>query len=126
MTNPQQILLAIDDDAAIDALDTVCSPNNAERIRSGAFLALIRAWEKDAQREPFSEMLDHCVKLYDLLARIRFLAATKLMISEHKLDPEDLDKSIAWVTTQAESHRTKLLDQMKLVRKIPSKLVSKH
>lgn len=119
-------MIVIDDDAALEALDTVCTPNSSERILSGAYLAIIRAWEKEAQREPFAEMLDHCVHLYNLMARIRFLAATKALLEQGPILPENLDKSLAILTVQAESHRTKLLDHMKAVRKIPARGVTKH
>lgn len=119
-------MIVAEDDVALEALDAICTPINAERILTGAYLSVLRAWDKDAKREPFCEMLENCTKLFDLMARIKFLTAAQIMLQKGPLDPADLAKSLAVMTIQAESLRTKQLELMKQVHNIPPRGVSKH
>lgn len=126
MTEPAPIFIRPEDDTALDALDAVCTVESAERILVGAYMSVTRAYEKGAKREPFLEILEHCVQLHDLMARIKFLNATRLILAKQVIQPEDLTKSIAILTAQAESRRTKLIEHMKAVKKIPAPGVTKH
>lgn len=120
------ITLVDNDDAALDALDNICTVESSEQILAGAFLAVIRAYEKHAKYEEFATMLRQCVELHDLVARIRFLNATKLLLQKQTIEQEGLDISIANITSRAEHCRNKLLKNMQLVRKIPSQEITKH
>lgn len=126
MAEEPPFIIAVGDDAALEALDAVCTVSNAERILCGTFIAVMRAYEKGAKREPFVEILDNCTKLHDLMARIKFLNALKVLIEKQPVNPDDLAKSISVLTSQAESRRTKIIEQMQAVKKIPARGVTKH
>lgn len=124
--NLQPLLLNVEDQDTIDGLDTVVTPKTAQRIRSSAFMAIMNAYDKHVTRESLADMLDLTVRLFDMTARINFLTATKVIAENGTIDPLQLAKSLALITTEAEGARTKLIEHMRLVQKIPPKVITKH
>lgn len=123
---PEPFMTRIDDAAVLTALDAVCSPQSYNMVLYGALCAVCRAYEKGAKVEPFMELLEDFMKLTDLMARMRFLYATKHLIEKAPLQVEHLDTSIKWITTEAENTRERIIKQMLNVKKIPAKGVRKH
>lgn len=115
------------DGIALDALDRITSPFSSETLKAGAFLSVLRAYDKKIDREKFSEILDKALRFWDQMARMRFTMAMQIILQESgAVDPQKIAEGHKMLLAKCENVRLALIEDMKKVAAIPPKGTTKH
>lgn len=101
--------------AILSDLDRVASTANASQLKSGSKLAIVDAFDRRPDREPFHDLVQEACSLQANLSRLEFAETMRRLFVENKLSKETLDGVVKTLVEKCEEHRTSLVKKFKPV-----------
>ena len=103
----------IDENTLIQALLTEISPENIDKIRSGAVLSVIDAFDRRITRVQFLDILATALPLYDWLGSLQTVQRVDSINKKQKLTEESLAEAVAEYCSRSDAVRLTLLRCMR-------------
>jgi hypothetical protein len=109
----------ISEQSIIGLLDVPASLEAADRLQSGAMLALVDGFDRRIQREPFVRLTAAAMSTHTNLGRLQFLNLIVELAKKQPLTADQLTQAVIEIVAYCETERLSLLHQAKLVAMCP-------
>lgn len=110
---PKERYPLLDELALIQALSTEISVDTNEKIRGGAVLSIVDAFDRRIPRQMFLSMLSSSLMLYDFLGCLETVQRIETLVEKQKFNASTLTDAAGEYSSRSESARLYLLALMK-------------
>lgn len=118
---PKEKYPLLDEKLLIQSLSTEISPETNEKIRGGAVLSIVDAFDRRIPRSMFLSMLSSSLQLYDFLGCLETVQRIEALMEKQKFTSTTLTEAGIEYSARSEAAKIYLLALMKgVVEQAPS------